>query len=153
MKLLTIGSNGRSAKDFFRTLKREGVQKLLDVRRSNTSRLFGFAKGSDLKYFLEECFGIAYEHVLDFAPSPELREEYQTRLGKKKKDDAAWAYYVERFQHEVLSQPIVDRFTLAAKGFEIVCLLCSEETADRCHRRLLAEYFEKHLKNLEVSHL
>jgi uncharacterized protein (DUF488 family) len=139
--------------NFFPTLKRAGVQKLLDVRRFNTAQVLGFNKKLDLKYFLEECFGIAYEHVLDFAPSPELLKEYQTRLGKKKKDDAAWADYVERFQNEVLSQPIIERFKRATQGFDTICLLCSEETPDRCHRRLLADYFGSHIKNLEVSHL
>ena len=153
MRVLTIGFKGRSAEDFFSTLKKAGVQKLIDVRRKNRSQLAGYTKEPDLRFFLEECFGIAYEHVPDFGPSEELLKEYQNRLGKKKKDDAAWAYYVEKYRGEVLSQPIIERFRQATDEFSIVCLLCSEKTADRCHRRLLAEYFAEHLSELNVDHL
>jgi uncharacterized protein (DUF488 family) len=153
MKLFTIGFKGRSAENFFRTLKNAGVQKLIDVRRKNASQLAGFTKGPDLRYFLQECFSIAYEHIPEFGPSGELLKEYQTRLGKKKKDDAAWAYYVERFRDEVLSQVIIERFQKATAGCGAVCLLCSEENSERCHRRLLAEYLKKHLPNIEVDHL
>jgi uncharacterized protein (DUF488 family) len=152
MKLFTIGFKGRSAENFFRTLKNAGAQKLIDVRRKNASQLAGFTKGPDLRYFLQECFGIAYEHIPEFGPSEELLKEYQSRLGKKKKDDAAWAYYVEKFSEEVLSQAIFERFQRATAGFESVCLLCSEESAERCHRRLLAEHLKKHLPNIEVEH-
>ena len=153
MRVLTIGFKGRSAENFFSTLKKAGIQKLIDVRRKNRSQLAGYTKGPDLKFFLEECFGIAYEHITEFSPSEELLKEYQNRLGKKKKDDAAWAYYVERFQDEVLSESIVDRFRQATNNLNTVCLLCSEETADRCHRRLLAEYFIEHMPDLNVEHL
>jgi len=153
MKLLTIGFKGKSAKGFFGALKQAGVQKLIDVRRRNASQLAGFTKGPDLKFFLEECFGIAYEHAPQFGPSEDLLKEYQARLGKKKQDDAAWAYYVERFRAEVLSRPIGEEFKQITDGFEAVCLLCSEETADRCHRRLLAEHLSACLKNVAVQHI
>lgn len=153
MKVFTIGFKGRSAEEFFLALKKAGVQKLIDVRRKNTSQLAGFTKGPDLSFFLRECFGISYEHIPEFGPSEELLKEYRSRLGKEKKDEAAWVYYVERFRDQVLSQPIVKRFQGAASGFDAVCLLCSEESADRCHRRLLAEHFKKHLPDMEIQHL
>lgn len=153
MKVFTIGFKGRSAEDFFTTLKEAGVNKVIDVRRKNRSQLAGYTKGPDLRFFLEECFGIAYEHVPDFGPSEELLKEYQNRLGKKKRDDAAWAYYVEKFRDGVLSQPIAERFREATKKFETVCLLCSEKTAEQCHRRLLAEHFAKLLPESIVEHL
>jgi uncharacterized protein (DUF488 family) len=153
MKLFTIGFKGRSAENFFRTLKNAGVQKLIDVRRKNASQLAGFTKGPDLRYFLHECFNIEYEHIPEFGPSEELLKEYQTRLGKKKKDDVAWAYYVEKLRNEVLSQAIIERFQKATAGCESVCLFCSEHNSERCHRRLLSEYLKKHLPNIEVDHL
>lgn len=153
MKVFTIGFKGRSAENFFLTLKKASVQKVIDVRRSNASQLAGFTKGRDIKFFLQECFGISYEHIPEFGPSSGLLKEYQTRIGKNKKDNRAWAYYVAKYQGEVLSQPIIKRFQRAISGFDVVCLLCSEETADRCHRRLLAEHFKKDLPNLEIEHL
>jgi uncharacterized protein (DUF488 family) len=153
MKLFTIGFKGRSAENFFGTLKNAGVKKLIDVRRKNASQLAGFTKGPDLQYILQICFNIAYEHIPDFGPSEQLLKEYQTRLGKKKKDEIAWSYYVEKFNEEVLSQETINRFQKSTMDCQSVCLLCSEQTAEYCHRRLLAEYFKKHLSNIEVEHL
>ncbi len=153
MRLFTIGFKGRCAENFFTTLRNAGVQKVIDVRRKNASQLAGYTKGPDLKFFLEECFGIVYEHIPEFSPSEGLLKEYQTRLGKKKKDDAAWDFYVERFNSEVLSKPISNCFQKATAGYNFVCLLCSEKTAERCHRRLLAEHFREHLSDIEIEHL
>jgi len=153
MKIYTMGFKGKSAEFFFTTLKKQGIQKLIDVRRKNISQLAGFTKGPDLKYFLQECFDIAYEHIPEFGPSENLLKEYQTRLGKKKKDNAAWAFYVEHFKDTVLSQPLLNRFRDAADGYDRVCFLCSEETAERCHRRLLAEYFKEQQPSIEIYHI
>ena len=153
MKIYTIGFKGRTAENFFTTLKNQGIQKLIDVRRKNASQLAGFTKGSDLKFFLQECFDIAYEHVPEFGPPEDLLKEYQTRLGKKKKDDMAWAFYVEHFKNTVLSRPLLNRFRNAVDGYDKVCFLCSEETAERCHRRLLAEYFKEQQSNIEIYHI
>ena len=153
MKVFTIGFKGRSAEDFLLALKNAGVQKLIDARRKNSSQLAGFTKGPDLRFFLQECLRISYEHIPEFAPSEELLREYQSRVGKTKKNDAAWAYYSERFRCEVLSEQIIERFQKAANDFNVICLLCSEETADRCHRRLLVEHFKRHLPSLQIQHL
>ncbi len=153
MKLYTIGFSKCSAKDFFSNLKEANVQKLIDVRRRNTSHLCGFTKKPDLKFFLEECFGIAYEHIPEFAPSEELLTDYLKQLGKKKYDDRAWHDYVQRFQNEVLSKPIVGRFKKSIENFSSTCLLCSEKEPDYCHRRLLAEHFKKHVPDIEIVHL
>lgn len=153
MKVFTIGFKGRSAENFFLMLKTAGVQKLIDVRRRNASQLSGYSKGEDLKFFLEKCFGISYEHIPEFAPSERLLEKYQNLLGKKKRNDSAWAYYVDEFGKEVLHEQTVHRFQEAADDLHAVCLLCSEETAERCHRRLLAEYLKEQLSDIEVEYL
>ena len=153
MKLCTIGFSKCSAKDFFSNLKEANVQKLIDVRRRNTSHLCGFTEKQDLKFFLEECFGIAYEHIPELAPSEELLTDYLKQLGKKKYDNRAWHDYVQRFQNEVLSKPIAGRFKKSTENFNSICLLCSEKEPDYCHRRLLAEHFKKHVPDIEVVHL
>jgi uncharacterized protein (DUF488 family) len=153
MKLCTIGSSKRSAKDFFSALKEANIQKLIDVRRRNTSHLCGFTKKSDLKFFLEECFGITYDHIPEFAPSEQLLTNYFKQIENKKYAPTAWEDYVQRFQDEVLSNPIVERFKKSIKNCNIVCLLCSEQKPDHCHRKLLAEHFKKHLPDIEIVHL
>ena len=153
MKLFTIGFKGRSAENFFLTLKNAAIQKLIDIRRRNTSQLSGYSKGDDLKFFLEKCFGISYEHIPEFAPSEGVLRKYQTLLGKKKRDDNAWAYYVTEFSKEVLCEQTVHLFQQTSDGLHRVCFLCSEESADRCHRRLLAEYLKQYLLDIQIEHL
>ena len=65
----------------------------------------------------------------------------------------AWHDYVRRFQNEVLSKPIVERFKKSIENFDTVCLLCSEREPEHCHRRLLAEHFKKHMPSIETVHL
>ena len=153
MRICTIGFRGRTAREFFGLLKKAGAQKLLDIRRRNQSQLAGFTKGRDLAFFLEECFGIEYEHIPLFAPSEELLDGFHRRLGKRKCDDATWAWYVEQFTREISSKPIVERFLEAAMGFEVVCLLCTEEAAEHCHRRLIAEHVAERVEGVAVEHL
>lgn len=153
MRICTIGFRGKSAREFFGLLQEAGVQKLLDIRRRNQSQLAGFTKGRDLEFFLEECFRIQYEHIPLFAPSEALLDEYRRRLGRKKKDDAAWAYYVASFGSDVAQRPIVELFKEATAGIDVVCLLCSEETAEHCHRRLIAEYVKERVPGVVIQHL
>ena len=153
MRICTIGFRGKSAKEFFGLLKKAGVQKLLDIRRRNQSQLAGFTKGSDLGYFLKECFGIKYDYIPLFAPSEELLDGFHCRLGKRKCDEATWAWYVEQFTAEISDKPIVERFAEATKGAEVVCLLCTEETAECCHRRLIAEHVAARVEGVDIEHL
>jgi uncharacterized protein (DUF488 family) len=153
MRICTIGFRGKSAREFFGLLRKAGVQKLLDIRRRNQSQLAGFTKGSDLAFFLEECFGVEYEHIPLFAPSEELLDGFHARLGKRTCDDATWAWYVEQFTREISGKPILERFLEASRGFEVVCLLCTEGTADCCHRRLIAENVAARVEGVDIEHL
>jgi len=152
MKLFTIGFKGKSAETFFTALQEAGVQKLIDVRRSNASQLAGFTKGRDLPFFLR-CLHIEYEHIPDLGPSDALLREYRSRLGHKKKDDDAWDDYVGRYTAELAAVPVTELFEKSASGFSAVCLLCSEEKPDRCHRRLLAERIASVVDGIEIVHL
>ncbi len=68
MEIYSIGFTQKSAGEFFGALKAHGIERLLDVRLNNTSQLAGFAKQSDLPYFLREICGASYEHEPLLAP-------------------------------------------------------------------------------------
>jgi hypothetical protein len=68
MDIYTIGFTHKSASEFFETLKSKRIERLLDVRLSNTSQLAGFTKQADLEYFLEQICSAAYEHEPQLAP-------------------------------------------------------------------------------------
>jgi uncharacterized protein (DUF488 family) len=42
---------------------------------------------------------------------------------------------------------------VSSSELHMACLLCSEPSPEKCHRRLVAEYFKNHLNNIEIQHL
>ena len=90
MEIYSIGFTQKSAAEFFGTLKKHGIERLLDVRLNNTSQLAGFSKQADLAYFLKEICGAAYEHEPLLAPTQEILDAF-----KKRKGD--WTVYTESY--------------------------------------------------------
>lgn len=143
--LYTIGFTKKRAEQFFELLKKHQVKTLVDVRISNSSQLAGFAKGSDLTYFLKQIGGISYRHIVDFAPTKELLSDY--RAGK-----VDWSGYERVFTGLLDKRAISKRYNAA--DFDGCCFLCSEETPEHCHRRLLAEYLKNHSdEDVRIVHL
>ena len=143
MTIFTIGFTRKSAEDFFTRLGAPGVKRLLDVRLNNSSQLAGFAKKSDLEYFLRAIHKMPYLHLPQLAPTQELLDSY-----KKKKGD--WERYAEDFL--VLMRTRAVENSVSREMLDGGCLLCSEDTSEHCHRRLVAEYFQ-HIHGGEIVHL
>lgn len=116
---------------------------MLDVRLNNTSQLAGFAKRDDLVYFLRQIAGIGYEHLPQFAPTPELLHRYR--------EDADWEAYEVAF-HRLMDARRADRSIEPAK-IDGGCLLCSEKTPEHCHRRLVAGRLAAVHPGLSIVHL
>jgi uncharacterized protein (DUF488 family) len=144
VRLFTIGFTQRSAEDFYGTLKRENVVRLIDVRLNNSSQLSGFAKREDLRFFLREICGADYVHELRLAPEPDDLKSY--RAG-----GLSWEEYERRYVS-----------TLRKRGAENLprasfvdrsVLLCSERRPAQCHRRLAAEYLAAAWGDVEIVHL
>lgn len=142
--LFTIGFTGKSAQEFFELLRRAGVRRLVDTRLNNVSQLAGFTKRRDLEYFLRAIAGIDYIHDLQLAPTKNILDDY-----KKKRID--WAAY-ERLFLDLMASRRPDERLLPA-DLDHACLLCSEPTAEHCHRRLVVEFLQAHWPNLVVEHL
>ena len=144
IKLFTIGFTGKSAENFFNLLRRNEVKKIVDTRINNVSQLSGFAKGPDLKFFAGEIGRIGYDHKIDFAPTKELLSSYRNKK-------INWQEY------EVAYLNLLDMRKVAQKtNIDLLhqnCLLCSEHTPEKCHRRLLAEYLKNVRNDIEIVHL
>ena len=132
IRLFTIGFTQKSAEQFFTLLSDVGVKKVMDVRENRKGQLFGFAQERDLRYFLPRLIGADYEAEPLLAPSPEIRTAY-----KATKD---WAAY-ERSFAELLESRRVAQLILPDRFPVPTALLCSEPKPEKCHRRLVAEYF------------
>jgi uncharacterized protein (DUF488 family) len=145
MKIYSIGFTQRTAEQFFGALSAAGVRRLLDVRLNNTSQLAAFAKRDDLQFFLRELCGAAYEHEPLLAPTQEMLDAYKKRKG-------AWSEYEREFVALMRERRIEER--VSREAFAVpTALLCSEFTAEHCHRRLVMEYLAETWGDVELKHL
>ncbi|HEX6456637.1 MAG TPA: DUF488 domain-containing protein [Solirubrobacterales bacterium] len=146
MEIFTIGFTRTTAEHFFDRLKSNGIERLLDVRLNNKSQLAGFAKRNDLAYFLRELVGAEYEHAPLLAPTQDILYDF------KKRKEMSWLEYEERFL-ALLRERGVEHQLTPEKFSKRTVLLCSEDTPEHCHRRLVAEYLQRHWGDVEIVHL
>lgn len=144
IKLYTIGFTGKTAEDFFSLLKKSEVNKIVDTRINNFSQLSGFAKGNDLKFFAKEIAGISYDHKVDFAPTKEILANYRNKKMN-------WKEYEDAYLNLLDMRKIIQKVNI--EDLHQNCLLCSEHTPEKCHRRLLAEYLKNVRNDIDIVHL
>lgn len=144
IRLYTIGFTKKTAEKFFTTLKAAGVARVLDVRLNNSSQLAGFTKKEDLEYFLKSIAGIGYAHLPELAPTQDILTAF-----KKEKGD--WSIYETKFLALMQARRIED--SVPRDLIDGGCFLCSEDTPECCHRRLVAEYLAVKWGDVEIVHL
>ena len=144
INLFTIGFTKKSARQFFDTLIQAGVRRIIDTRLNNVSQLAGFAKRSDLEYFLNTIGNIEYVHLLDLAPTKDILDAY-------KKNGEDWSTYEKQFLQLIAERKIEEK--VSPDLLDGGCLLCSEPTPHHCHRRLVAEYLSQKLGTIKIHHL
>ena len=137
--LFTIGFTKKTAEQFFTALTDNHVTRVLDVRLYNTSQLSRFSIYPDIKFFLS-LFNIEYEHSKLFAPDPFTLQKYR-------QNKITWDEYVERFTALMDERGAVDVIKNLQYDIDRCCLLCSEESAKFCHRRLVAELIVENLED------
>ena len=145
MEVYSIGFTQKTAEQFFGILKQAGIRRLLDVRLNNVSQLAGFSKREDLQFFLKEICGAEYQHEPLLAPTQEMLDGYKKRKG-------SWPEYEDRFLSLMAERSIEEKLDRSLFSIPTV-LLCSEPTAEHCHRRLVLEYLGGKWGNLEIKHL
>lgn len=141
----TVGFTKKSAKEFFALLKASGAKHLLDIRLNNTSQLAGFTKRDDLKYFLQQLLNMEYREIPELAPDEVILKEYRKTKDWRKYEDSYKQLLISRHPEKQISSKMLE---------EGIVLLCSEAKADRCHRRLAAEYLTKSISlSIKIVHL
>lgn len=146
--LYTIGYQKTPLSVFISRLREAGVDGVIDVRLKNTSHLAGYTKKDTLDFLLREGFGIAYEHYPELAPTEEMFDAYkQHRL--------TWFEYAGQIHDLLRARNAGDLGATLLARFRAPCLLCAEPTADRCHRRIVAEHWQAELadSNITIIHL
>ncbi|WP_302252708.1 DUF488 family protein [uncultured Alistipes sp.] len=139
--LYTIGFTKKSAQRFFDLLKRAKIKKLVDIRINNSSQLAGFAKGNDLQFFVKEICNAEYEHITDLAPTKQLLKDYTDKI-------IDWNGYVRIFTKLLEDRRIASKYKI--QQFDNTCFLCTEDSPEQCHRRLVVEYLKNKNPEEEV---
>lgn len=129
--LFTLGYEGLSMDEFLELLRGAKVGVLADVRENPYSRKPGFSRkplsgevtGAGIEYQSWKTLG---------APKP-MRDRF--------KADNDWRAYTEGFlAHLEVAETAAEVARLTAIANErVVCLLCYEADANRCHRRYVAD--------------
>jgi uncharacterized protein (DUF488 family) len=145
VKIYTIGFTKKSAERFFALLKENQIGRLIDIRLKPGGQLAGFAKQDDLAYFLNELNDCEYHHFDFLAPSEDILKSYR--------QDKDWERYERQFEALMDERDVLGQLDLTFFAEKPCCLLCSEDTPDQCHRRLVAERLARSWPDVEVVHL
>lgn len=143
MKLFTVGYEGRTTDDLFATLRRTGVELLIDVRDVPISRKRGFSKtalGNGLA-----AVGIEYLHLKGLGdPKP----------GRVAARSGRYAEFRRIFSEHLLSCAAQQALAMAVAeaSQKVACLLCFERDHTNCHRSIVANSMSG-LKHFSVTHL
>ncbi len=143
--IYTIGFTKKPLRKFLTLLREAGVDAVIDVRRRNSSQLAGYAKKDDLACILELA-GIGYHHALFLAPSDELLDSYKGKV-------VSWAEYEPLYLRELEQRDPIAEASALLTQYQRPALLCAEDEAKRCHRRLAAEWLAPQLGNVSIVHL
>lgn len=115
------------------------------MRLNNRSQLAGFTKCKDLEFFLGELCAAEYLHRPTLSPTKEILDAY-------KKKTMPWEEYEGRFLELLVERRVEE--SLERQLFEQpTALMCSEPTAEHCHRRLVAEYLAQKWGGAKIVHL
>jgi len=154
--IATIGVYGFDRDSFLAALSEAGIELVVDVRQRRGVRgsEYAWANAQRLQAALKET-GIAYAHLLELAPTTELRqlqyrEDARLGEGKRSRTELALAYvegYTEQILERVELEPIVRWI-----GKSPAALLCVERDPEACHRTLIAARLQRDW-DFEVRHL
>lgn len=145
MKIYTIGFTQKSAERFFGMLRDNGVGQVLDIRLRPYGQLAGFAKSADLRYFLRSLINCDYIHLPQLAPTDEILDGYHATRD--------WETYARQFETLLDQRGMPDDTIRDLLERAPGCLLCSESSPDRCHRRLVAGRMASLWPGCQVIHL
>ena len=144
-KLFTVGHSNRSLDSLLDLLLNYGIQQLVDVRSTPSSRNFSVFNRSSLAASLEEE-GIAYLWL-----GRELGGQRRCKPQSPHQALAADGFraYADHMSSS-LFQDGINRLTSIARQTP-TAIMCAEREASQCHRSLIADYLL--LNNWRIIHL
>lgn len=136
VRVYCIGTEGKTAEEFFTLLKEYKVRRVIDIRQDrNTGK--DFAKYPDISYFLKlNC--IEYECISRLVPPGWIQYGYDQRNVKK----YTWFITTNNSIENLLSDDL-----------EGTCFLGTAENYKCCYRDIIVKELKKRNKNITARHL
>lgn len=158
MEFFTIGVYNSSEEEYFEKLVENRIDTFCDIRQRRGVRgaKYAFVNSKRLQEKLNDL-DIKYGHVIDLAPTKEIRElqkEADAQKGELKRDrNRLGQVFTIAYKDRILSNFDFDSFLekLDEVGADRVVLFCVEEKPEACHRSIVADKLEK--LGYKITHL
>lgn len=144
-RIWTIGYERLLPAELIAELEAVGVTRLIDVRYRPQSRRAGMSK-TRLGDALGE-HGIAYEHRRELGTPPDIRWHY--KHNQVAQGAALFSVHIEEASSDALDALAAE---LLGDG-PPTALLCLEQDAEHCHRRIVTDHLATRVPGLQVVDL
>jgi uncharacterized protein (DUF488 family) len=158
MEFFTIGVYNSSEQEYFKKLTDNKIDTFCDIRQRRGVRgsQYAFVNSNKLQQKLSEL-DIKYGHVIDLAPTSEIRDlqkESDNQKGELKRErnklgQVFTIAYKERILNKFDFNYFIDK--LDEVGANRVVLFCVEEKPEACHRSIVTDKLEK--LGYKITHL
>lgn len=139
--IFSVGYEGKSVAAFLDTLRKNGINVVVDVRELPLSRKKGFSK-TQLQKLLSE---VGIEYVAE----KRLGNPYRKML---KARELSWDGFKILFENYLRSNIDAVEKVVEMNHSRNVCLLCYEKDHKNCHRSVISDVIEKDF-GIHVIHL
>ena len=158
MEFFSIGVYNSTEQQYFKKLTDNNIDTFCDIRQRRGVRgsQYAFVNSNRLQEKLTEL-DIKYGHVLELAPTSEIRDlqkEADNQKGELKRDrNELGRVFTLAYKDRILSKFDFDYFIekLEEIGAKRVVLFCVEEKPEACHRSIVTDKLEK--LGYKINHL
>lgn len=150
MEFFTIGVYNSSEEEYFTKLSNYQIDTFCDIRQRRGVRgsKYSFVNSKRLQNRLDQM-SINYLHILDLAPTKEIRElQKEADLSskeKKRERGQLGKIFTIAFKDRILKNFDFENFIeeLKSIGGGRIVLFCVEEKPEACHRSIVSDRLEK----------
>ena len=158
MEFFTIGVYNSTESEYFNKLTENNIDTFCDIRQRRGVRgaKYSFVNSNRLQEKLNDL-DIKYGHVLDLAPTSEIRDlqkEADAQQGELKRDrNKLGKIFTIAYKDRILRKFDFDSFIdkLDEVGANRVVLFCVEEKPEACHMSIVTDRLEK--IGYKITHL
>jgi len=159
IEFYTIGVYGSTESSYFKKLTDSGVDTFIDIRRRRGVRgsKYAYVNSKRLQTKLEQL-GIRYQHILELAPTKEIRQlqkEDDNKKGVLKRERGALGnIFILMYKNKILNNFDFKKMMsdLKKQGSNRVVFFCVEELPEACHRSIVTDKIEKDF-GYSIKHL